>query len=82
MNSQKVYHCGVRCATLRKRESNAPIIRSMRRNRCGSHRHHTQSAVIVVSESRRERCADDAECARREVEADDAARDADGPLIV
>ena len=61
MKSQKVYHCGARRATLRKRESAAlrSLLdsESMRRNRCGSHRHHNQSAP---SESRRQRCADDA----------------------
>ena len=59
MNSQKVYHCGARCAILRKRESAIPIHLSMRRNRCGSHRHHNHAAH-APSESRRQRCADDA----------------------
>ena len=64
MNSQKVYHCGARSATLRKRESTAlrSLLdsESMSRNRCGSHRHHHQRAVIVVSAHMRVRCADDA----------------------
>ena len=59
MNSQKVYHCGARCATLRNRESAIPIHLSMRRNRCGSHRHHNHAAH-APNESRRQRCADDA----------------------
>ena len=61
MNSQKVYHCGAQCATLRNRESAAlrSLLdsESMSRNLCGSHRHHHHSAP---SESRPQRRADDA----------------------
>ena len=39
-------------------------------------------AQLAAARAAAELCADDDECARREVEADDAARDADGPLIV
>ena len=44
-------------------------------------------AQLAAARAAAELCADDdadaaPECARREVEADDAARDADGPLIV
>ena len=39
-------------------------------------------AQLAAARAAAELCADDAECARRELEADNAARDADGPLIV